>query len=332
MNKTVENIIMSFLNKYNFLKYVVASCAILAIATMSISYSSYIDKKIVSKQEFFKPIIDKLLNSGVDSIFIYKLLENPDVKFEDKFVKINVTGYLNKADYTKFYDNSSISATRSFISENYELLKNAELKYNVSIEVIASILWIETRHGKFLGKSNIASVFFSTAMCAEQQFIDLNKKQIREMSDISSDKYNELDNKIQQRAIKKSNWAINEIIALYKMQRVSPIPIETIFGSWAGAFGMSQFLPSSYISWAVDGNNDGKINLYDKEDAIFSVANYLSSNGWSDNNESKRKAVFHYNNSNDYVNAVLTLASKSKYRVISKPLQEQIEELDYHGE
>ncbi len=332
MNKTIENIVMAFFTKYAYIKYVIACLAIFAISAMTISYSSFIDKKIVSKQEFFRPVIDKLLNAGVDSAFIYNLLDNPNVKFDEKFVKINVTGYLNKADYTKFYDRNSIATTRAFISENYQILNDAEEKYGVPKEVIASILWIETRHGKFLGKSNIVSVFFSTAMCAEQEFINLNIKHIRENSEISTDQYSELDKKVVARANKKSKWAINEIIALSKMKIVSPIPIDNIVGSWAGAFGMSQFLPSSYISWAVDGNSDCKVNLFDKEDAIFSVANYLKSNGWNRDQESKQKAVFHYNNSRDYVNAVLTLAEKSKYQVISKPLQEQIEDLDYHGE
>lgn len=332
MNKTIENIMMAFFKEHAYMKYLIAFLAILAISTMTISYSSYIDEKIVSKQEFFRPVIERLLKSGVDSGFIYNLLDNPNVKFDDKFVKINVTGYLNKADYTKFYDKNSISTTRGFISENYELLKKAETKYNVPKEVIASILWIETRHGKFLGKSNIVSVFFSTAMCAEQQFIDLNIRHIRENTEINPNQYPELDKKLIARTNKKSNWAINELIALSKMNKVSPIPIDKIAGSWAGAFGMSQFLPSSYMSWAVDGNGDGKVNLFEKEDAIFSIANYLKSNGWNNDQESKQKAVFHYNNSKDYVNAVLTLAEKSKYQVISKPLQEQIEELDYHGE
>jgi membrane-bound lytic murein transglycosylase B len=62
----------------------------------------------------------------------------------------------------------------------------------------------------------------------------------------------------------------------------------------------------------VDGNNDGTIDLYTIDDAIFSVANYLRANGWGEDLRQKRAAVFHYNNSQAYVDAVLTLASKAR--------------------
>ncbi|MFW5663030.1 MAG: lytic transglycosylase domain-containing protein, partial [Bacteroidota bacterium] len=87
------------------------------------------------------------------------------------------------------------------------------------------------------------------------------------------------------------------------------IDIMNLEGSWAGAFGISQFLPSSYINWAVDGDDNGIIDLFTLEDAVFSVGNYLKVNGWDDEENSRRDAVFHYNNSSAYVNAVFSLAS-----------------------
>jgi membrane-bound lytic murein transglycosylase B len=53
------------------------------------------------------------------------------------------------------------------------------------------------------------------------------------------------------------------------------INFNDINGSWAGAFGIPQFLPSSFLKFAVDGNGDGVIDLFDMEDAIYSVGNYL---------------------------------------------------------
>lgn len=52
-------------------------------------------------------------------------------------------------------------------------------------------------------------------------------------------------------------------------------------GSFAGAMGYGQFMPSSYKQYAVDFNGDGHINLWDPEDAIGSVANYFKAHGWT---------------------------------------------------
>ena len=296
---------------------------------VSISCVSYLGGDALEKEVFFRPVIERLLNRGTSPDFIYTILNSPDVKFNEKFAKINVTGYLNKADYSQFYNQLSIEKTRKFIISHLAILNRAEDKYNVPKEVIASILWIETRHGGFLGSSNIAGVFLSTAMCNEPEFLKLNKDAIRANADISPDDYPKMDSTVEARSRKKVNWAIEQLIALEKMQKTSPKSITEIRGSWAGAFGMSQFLPSSYVRWAVDGNNDGKKELFDVEDAVFSVGNYLKSNGWGNSEESRRKAVFHYNNSNDYVTAVLTLAEKSRYIPLETlPLHEQMELLN----
>ena len=55
---------------------------------------------------------------------------------------------------------------------------------------------------------------------------------------------------------------------------------QEIVGSYAGAMGISQFMPSNALTLAVDGNRDGRINLFENEDAIASVANYLSHHGY----------------------------------------------------
>ena len=136
----------------------------------------------------------------------------------------------------------------------------------------------------------------------------MNSQALKETYSDNSEELNKYLNKLEARAKYKTNWAIEQLQALEKLNKISPLPVNEIKGSWAGAFGMSQFLPSSYISWAVDGNNDGVINLFDKADAIFSVANYLSSNGWGKSDDKQRKAIWHYNHSSAYVDAVIKLS------------------------
>jgi membrane-bound lytic murein transglycosylase B len=279
---------------------------ILLFFIITINYSVYSNEK----EDFFRPVINELIARGVDSSFVYKIVNHKSVSFNEKYVKINVTGYMNKTDYSHNYNDFSINKSKSFLNKHLETLKKAEMKYNVPKEVITSILWVETRTGNYLGDNHIPSVFLSTAMANQEKYIKMNTQVFVESFSEDSEKLNEYIEKINQRANKKTNWAINELIALYNIYEKLPISIFELKGSWAGAFGMSQFLPSSFNNWAVDGNDDGVIDLFNVEDAIFSVANYLKTNGWNDDDKSKRKAVFHYNNSNDYVDAVLTLANK----------------------
>lgn len=266
------------------------------------------------KEENFKPVIYKLRELGVDSSFIDKMINDYRTEFDSKYCKINVTGFLKKTDYSNHYNEYSVSKTVQFHQDNIDQLMKAEMKYNVPSEVISSVLWVETRHGNYTGNHHVVSVYLNLALANEEYYIKMNLKNLQENFSGDSDELIALEKKLLSRSRKKSNWAYDQLVALYKLDKIHPFDILEIKGSWAGAFGFSQFLPSSYLSWAVDGNNDNIINLFDMDDAIFSVANYLATNGWNDSEESHRKAVYHYNNSSDYVDAVLKLAEYVKLK------------------
>lgn len=264
-----------------------------------------------TNHEVFAPVVKRLLARGADSMFVVGLLDNPNVGFNESFVKINVTGYLKKADYSHNYNEYSISQSKEFLAKYDSLLTACEAATGVPKEVITSVMWVETKHGKYLGKYNVASAYLSLALADQPENIDKNKDVLRtEHPEFSDSELAELDRKIESRAQKKSAWAVDQIVALEKMQSLSPVPVVELYGSWAGAFGLSQFLPSSYLQWAKDGDGDGKINLFEFPDAVYSIANYLKSNGWGNSEKAQRKAVYHYNNSSDYVDAVLTLAGR----------------------
>ena len=72
-----------------------------------------------------------------------------------------------------------------------------------------------------------------------------------------------------------------ELDALVRLVGEQGIPREQLKGSWAGAFGQAQFLPSSFLAYAKDGDGDGKIDLWGSNSDVFaSIANYLAGNGW----------------------------------------------------
>jgi membrane-bound lytic murein transglycosylase B len=80
-------------------------------------------------------------------------------------------------------------------------------------------------------------------------------------------------------------------------------------GSWAGAFGLPQFVPSSYVRYGRDGDADGIVDLNNLSDALASTANYLQASGWSRKDLGKqKKALFAYNHCDQYVMAVLAYA------------------------
>ncbi len=74
-----------------------------------------------------------------------------------------------------------------------------------------------------------------------------------------------------------------EFIAAMKMLERDHIRREKMLGSWAGAMGQTQFMPSSYLSYAADGNNDGEKDIWRNHYDVFaSIANYLHTVGWND--------------------------------------------------
>jgi membrane-bound lytic murein transglycosylase B len=301
-----EKEIMFFIKgKYGI---VIIFLAVLILSSARISFSTNCSNETQNKINFFAPVINMLLEKGADTAFVYRIIKNPKVQFDDKYVRINVSNFLNKPNYTFIYNETSVKKTKDFINRNYDILNLAETEYNVPKEVISSILWIETKHGTFLGNNPIVSVYLSTALCNQSDFLNNNLNILRKNFEGSDSELCSLEDKMRERSLKKEQWAIQELLALQILEKISPTPILDIKGSWAGAFGMSQFLPSSYICWAVDGNKDGIIDLFDKTDAIFSVANYLKKNGWNDSPQGKFAAVYHYNNSSDYVDAVLKLS------------------------
>jgi hypothetical protein len=79
--------------------------------------------------------------------------------------------------------------------------------------------------------------------------------------------------------------------------------------NYAGAEGPMQFEPSTWAKYGIDADHDGKADIYDQTDAVYSAANYLCANG-ARNNKDMHNALYHYNHDDNYVNEVLSVASQ----------------------
>ncbi len=163
-------------------------------------------------------------------------------------------------------------ASGKYVANRYEtVFQTAEKKYGVDRFAVLAIMRVESYFGKYLGNglviNNLNTLFFYSQ--------------------------------------RKSGWAKGELVSLFLIARESKADILELKGSWAGAFGIVQFVPSSYRLRAVDGNGDGKTDLFDFEDAIMSAANYLKAAGYRSNDAAAmEKAIFQYNHSRTYVKAI----------------------------
>ena len=133
----------------------------------------------------------------------------------------------------------------SFYNKNKVLVNDIEKEYNIEKELLLSLMGIETNYGTYVGKMDILS----------------------SLATLSYDQ-------------RRSEFFTNELLILLKLIETKKIEYKTLFGSWAGAFGYFQFMPSTIKNYAIDYNVDNYIDLKNSEDAYASAANYLSKIGW----------------------------------------------------
>lgn len=284
----------------------------LLLVHYKISFTENGTKKL-QKFYFFKPVADTLLKIGIDTELVFLLINDNNTFFNEKYIKLNVLPSSKFTIQKKEINISTLRRLLLFISSNYNLLLDVEKKFNVPKEVITAILWTETQFGNILGTHHIPSVFLSIAIAPYIFWQNSFQFSAKKQTDLTF--YNEADsitNKIFERIKEKSERAIIELSALLDMKKVG-IEIQSLYGSYAGAFGIPQFLPSSYINFGYDGDRNGKVDLFSLPDAIFSVANFLKKNGWENHSiEKKKSALFAYNRSQSYVNYILELSSRIK--------------------
>jgi len=94
----------------------------------------------VLQSDVFQAVIDSLLNREVDPNFIKKYIESDKLSFSERYIKINVTGYLSKADYSYVTNQNSVKKSKEFIKKHLTTLTAAEKQYKVPKEIIAAIL------------------------------------------------------------------------------------------------------------------------------------------------------------------------------------------------
>jgi membrane-bound lytic murein transglycosylase B len=146
----------------------------------------------------------------------------------------------------KFLTDSNIANGVGFWRRYEAVLNRAHAKYGVPPEYVVAILGVETRYGGYMGKHRVIDALATLAFDYPR----------------------------------RSEFFTGELESFLIMARDEKMDPFQPRGSYAGAMGMGQFMPSSFHNWAVDFDGNGRRDLWNPVDAIGSVANYFASHGW----------------------------------------------------
>jgi membrane-bound lytic murein transglycosylase B len=252
----------------------------------------------------------RLSQAGFNKPFIKELKAVYSPKDFNEVVELNLLLYLRKNDVHGPQVKTDATATvRQFVSKNKKALKEAERIYGVTPELVASLLWLETRHGKNQGRFHVPSSFVHLLQAERPDVVKHLKEKAKAYGKVDKKVRKEIDERVK----RKADWALDELRAIEKIQKTNKFVLKNWKGSFSGAFGMSQFLPSSYLAYAKTLRKKAHPDLTRPDDAIVSVANYLHQNGWKKKKPKTHEAsLYRYNKSRDYVAAIMSISKKAR--------------------
>ena len=192
----------------------------------------------------------RAINEGISISTVNNLIDNskflPDVIKYDRYQPEfyeDTKTYISKRTSSK-----KVKLGKIILNKENNIINKVSSEYKVDKNLLLALMGIETNFGNYLGKMDIVS----------------------SLATLSYDQ-------------RRSEFFTKELITLLKLVDAKIIDPSTLFGSWAGAFGNFQFMPSTIKNHAIDYNKDGSIDLKNIEDSFASAANYLSNLGWNDN-------------------------------------------------
>ena len=197
-------------------------------------------------------LMDELINDhGFDEQYIRAIFK--DIKFMPELIN----AISRPAEKTKTWDEyrgifltpKRVAAGVVFANQHKDLINRVEKETGVPAKILLGILGVETSFGNIQGRYKVINSLYTLAVGYPP----------------------------------RSRFFREELINLFYLCREQDLSITEIKGSYAGAMGAPQFIASSYRAYAVDGDGDGKINLFESwEDILMSIGNYLKENGWEE--------------------------------------------------
>ena len=223
------------------LKAIILLLFIFLHANIAISQEQSFDEWIISYKKF-------AIKEGVSLNTVERAFTN--VRFIEKVIKYDraqpefiedTNTYVNKRA-----TNQRAQKAKKLLKNNIDLFKKVEDNFNVEKEVLLALWGIETNFGKHVGKMDIIS----------------------SLATLSYDK-------------RRRDFFSMQLLTLLKLIDEKLINQDTLYGSWAGAYGNFQFMPTTISRYAIDFDNNNKIELKTSlEDSLASAANYINKIGW----------------------------------------------------
>lgn len=248
-----------------------------------------------------------LIAEGIDPAQAESILQDPRVTVRRDIVIKNLFHSNPKPGKSgpdvMDIDPSQIDQGKVFMEGNAAVLSAVEERFGASARIITSILIVESRLGTYPMPYNVVNAYVNLAFLADPDYLKGIQERYAEI-------YPQLkDEATIARAKRKAKWATGELYYLVHIANHLDIDPLTISGSFAGAMGPAQFIPSSFWIFGVDGDSDGISSPFNMSDAILSMGNYLRKYGWREDAslDQKRKAIWHYNHSDVYVNTVMMI-------------------------
>jgi len=238
----------------------------------------------------YRMVLDNLVGSEIPDEFVRDAFTHEDVKIHMEIPNRFAHPYEKKSweEYRKiFVKESRISAGAKFYAENTDLLNRLVKEYKVDPFIVITIAGVESNYGSHHQQYSVFNSLYT---------------QVHEMP-------------------KRANWASKELAEFLIYCFNDHLDPQEIGGSYAGAFGYGQFIPSSFNRFSVDFNGDGTRQPYSWPDVLGSIANYLRRNGYQPNSVNRErngdvwKAIYAYNHADNYVMAILELSQIIQGRV-----------------
>ncbi|QYK11113.1 lytic murein transglycosylase [Shewanella mangrovisoli] len=159
--------------------------------------------------------------------------------------------------FTKRATDWRVNEGRRLLKKHRALLDKLAQEYGVPPQYILSFWGLETNYGSYKGKMSVLDSL-ATLACEPR----------------------------------RSGYFTTELMQALKLKEKYGFDKSTMVGSWAGAMGHTQFMPSAYAKYALDGDGDGKADLWNStEDALTSAANFLQHLGWQRNERWGREVI-----------------------------------------
>ncbi|SDK76632.1 membrane-bound lytic murein transglycosylase B [Maridesulfovibrio ferrireducens] len=261
------------------------------------------------------PLKDRLVNDGFNREYIDTVFSAGTMKYDSGMMTRKMKVLLHrrfeppakKIAREKEYDDRYVgpillAGAYSYLRENFEILTRIDKKYGVSPSVLVALLLVETKLGHTLGNSPAFSNLANMAASPDPMkfFDELGHTDLAPEDMVW----------LKKRTKQKADWAYKELSALLKFSSTNSLNPSEIPGSPYGAFGICQFMPTTAISYAVDGDMDGRVDLFSKDDALESMANFLKRHGWKSSLSKKKKlkVIYRYNHSMVYARTIYEVA------------------------